>query len=254
MKKWTAYSGYTALRLTPDTRGPKLRDLNPNTVIESTGETQEVNGVIFERITYSTDKDYEGWVDAAKIESYNENYPRDSVDVKVIQTPDVRDAEQYVLWNSKKQVNMCGEMSVCYLLNISLALMLERWEVAAPSFWRSIFGEGMARGTGESELVKMFDLFEAKADTLQYKYKRYTPDLLSRLTGAIVGVRMSTATGRLNGGGVGHWVVVTNVKNERVGYGLVYVYNPFPNRIEVYSCAEFLASARVPYGAMIVRD
>ena len=255
MKKWTSYSGYTALKLAPETGGIKLLDLNPNTVIESTGETKEVNGIIFERVTYNTDKkNYDGWVDCGKIESYNENFPRDCVDVKAIQTPEVRDAEQYVLWNSKKQVNMCGEMCVCYLLNISLEQLLKLWEVKEPSFWRSVFGEGMARGTGEGELVKMFGLFDTKAQTLQAKYKSYTPDLLSKLTGAIVSVRMSTATGRLNGGGVGHWVVVTDVVNERVGYGLVHVYNPFPNRIEVYSYAEFLASAKLPYGAMMVKN
>jgi hypothetical protein len=112
----------------------------------------------------------------------------------------------------------------------------------------------MARGTGEDELVKMFGLFNTKAETLQPKYKRYTPELLTKLTGAIVGVKISSATGRLKGGGVGHWVVVTNVVNERVGYGLVYVYNPFPNRIEVYSYAEFLASAQVPFGAIMVKS
>jgi hypothetical protein len=251
MKKWTAYSGYTALRPAPGASGAKLCDIYPNTIIESTGETQEVNGVIFERVTaYNSGKNFDGWVERAKIESYHENFPRDCVDVKAIQTPDIRDAEQYVLWKATKQVNMCGELSVCYLLKISLAQLLEKWEVTAPSFWKSVFGQGRARGTGESDMIQMLNLFDTKAVTLHDRYKSYTPGLISNLVGAIVAVKISTATGRLNGSGVGHWVVVTEVLNERVGYGLVYVYNPFPNRIEVYSYAEFLASARMPYGVI----
>jgi len=38
------------------------------------------------------------------------------------------------------------------------------------------------------------------------------------------------------------------VVQERMGRGLVYVYNPFPNREEVYSWREFAASAMSPYG------
>lgn len=250
MKKWTAFSGYTTLMSAPGASGTKMCDINPNTLIESTEETQEVNGVVFERVTYNSSKNFEGWVERGKIESYHENFPRDCVDVKAIQTPDIRDAEQYVLWKATKQVNMCGEMSVCYLLKIPLVQLLEKWEATAPNFWKSVFGQGMARGTGEDELVKMFGLFDTKAFALQGKYKRYTPELLTNLIGAVVGVKISPATGRLNGSGVGHWVVVTEVFSERIGYGLVYVYNPFPNRIEVYSYAEFLASARVPFGAM----
>ncbi len=253
MKKWTSFSGYTTLLPAPGATGTKLCDINPNSVVEATGETQEINGVTYERVTYHANNTFDGWVERRKVEPYNENFPRDCVDIKAIQTPDPRDAEQYVLWKGAKQVNMCGELSVCYLLKISLAQMLDKWETAAPSFWKSVFGQGMARTTGEDDLVRMFSIFDVKAEALASKYKSYTPGLLTDLIGAIVSVKISPTTGRLNGGGVGHWVVVTDVLSERIGYGLVYIYNPFPNRIEVYSYAEFLASARVPYGVMMTK-
>jgi hypothetical protein len=246
MKKWTSFSGYTSLT---DARGVKIRDLNPNTVIEATGEFMQRLGSLFEHVVIDG---VEGWVESRKVELYTENYPRNCVDLSGIQTPDTHDFEQYVYWHKKKQVNLCGPISACYILGISLSEMLERWEIKKPTFWRSVFGDGIARGTGEGELVSMLELFDVKAQTLQPRYKVYTPDLLSYLIGSIVGVKMSTATGRLNGGGVGHWVVVTDVLNERSGYGLVYIYNPAPNCIEVYSYAEFLASARVPFGAIKV--
>lgn len=249
MKKWTSYIGYTSL---VDNRGVKLRDLNPNTVVDATGEVKILNGMTLERVVYFTDVRNDGWIESAKVEEYRENYKRDCVNISAIQTPSKQDAEQYVLWKSHKQTNMCGEMSVCYLLNISLVHLLERWEVAQPSFWQSVFGMGKARGTGESELVKMFDLFDVKAKTLQTNYKRYTPYILEGLIGAIVGVKISGSTGRLTSSGIGHWVVVTDVLSERVGYGLVEVYNPFPNRVEVYSYAEFLASAKAPLGAKMI--
>lgn len=249
MKKWTSYSGYTSLL---DDRGVKLRDLNPNTVVEATGEVKILNGMTLERVVYFTDIQNDGWVESAKVEEYRENYKRDCVDISAIQTPSKQDAEQYVLWKSHKQTNMCGEMSVCYLLNISLAHLLERWEVAQPTLWQSVFGMGKARGTNEGELVKMFDLFDMKAKTLQTNYKRYTPYILEGLIGAIVGVKISGTTGRLSNSGIGHWVVLTSVQSERIGYGLVQIYNPFPNRDEVYSYAEFLASAKAPLGAKMI--
>lgn len=249
MKKWTSHSGYTRL---VDDHGVKLCELNPNTVMDATGEVKILNGIVLERVVYFTDVRNDGWVESAKVEEYRENYKRDCVNISAIQTPSKQDAEQYVFWKSYKQTNMCGELSVCYLLNISLAHLLERWEVAHPTFWQSVFGIGKARGTGESELVKMFELFDVNAKTLQTNYRRYTPYILEGLLGAILGVKISGSTGRLASSGIGHWVVLTDVLSERVGYGLVEIYNPFPNRVEVYSYAEFLASAKAPLGAKII--
>ncbi len=250
MKKWASYTGYTALL---NENGTKLRDLPPKSLMKATGDTKIANGILLEHVIFTDTEDHEGWVEARKVETYNENFERDCVYVKDIQTHDLRDAEQYIIWkkeSSLTQVNMCGELSICYLLKIKLSEMLEKWEQDEPSFWRKVFGSGKARGTYAEELVKIFDLFGKQAETLA-KYKSYTPDLLNNLIGAIVGVKISPRTGRLAGSGAGHWVVVTEVLNERAGYGLVYIYNPFPNRIEVYSYAEFLASAQKPYGAMM---
>lgn len=245
MKHWTSHSGYTPLWLNPEMK-IKLRDLTPGSVVEATGET--LQGLT--RVIYCGEKNYIGWVDSQRIELYIENYAKDCVNIRDIQTPDKQDAEQYVLWKQKRQVNMCGEMSVCYTLNIRLAHLLERWEGTAPPFWKSVFGSGMARGTTAAELVRMYDLFDVKASPLAIK--RYTPETVARMTGAIVSVKMNPRTGRLASSGVGHWVVVTDTMTERIGYGTVNVYNPYPNRIEVYSWAEFAAAAGTPYGAMVI--
>lgn len=249
MRYWASYSGYTRLMQTPN--GIKIMDLNPGSVMDGMDMWDVAGGETWVKVSC---RGKVGWVEVDKVEKYVEGYPKDCVDVKAIQTGDPNDPEQYVLWNKVKQVNMCGELCVCYLLGIKLEELLEKWQVSDVPFWKSVFGQGMARGTGEAELVKMFSLFGVAAETLQSRIPRYTPKTLDGMIGSIVGVRINSATGRLNGGGVGHWVVVTNTRSERTGYGFVEVYNPFPNRIEVYSYAEFLASARTPFGARKVQE
>jgi len=257
-KKWTNSPSYTPLMQYPK-KGLKILDLNPATVIESTGETSiSTDGLIWECVLYNTlNKTYVGWIESRLLDPYAENYARDCVDILDIQTPDPTDAEQYVLWDKYRQVNLCGELAVCYLLNIELSTLLKHWQVTQPSFFKRIFGQGMARGTGDGELVEMFALFGGVAQRLTELVKVYTPYGLSRLLqekGVIVGVKIDSKSGRLRGQGVGHWVVVTKVFPERVGYGMVEIYNPFPNRIETYSWQEFLASARSPFGAVIVKE
>jgi hypothetical protein len=81
----------------------------------------------------------------------------------------------------------------------------------------------------------------------------YTPRMVAGLANkAIVSVHIDGQTGRLNGGGILHWVCIVDTFEDRCGYGMVDVYNPYPNRVERYSYAEFLASARAPYGIVLL--
>ena len=245
MKKWTSYSGYTGLMVEPDFTAKKIIDLQPRAVIEAFGAVEGE----FELVEYNGQR---GWVLSAKVEPYRENFPRDCVYIADIQTADKTDAEQFVTWEGKRQVNMCGQMSICHLLGMGLSTFLTEWKRLDPVHYAAVFGTSkVARGTGQDELARMLALFGRDTARLSQRYKAYTPDLVDELRGAIVGVRMDKVTGRLNGGGVGHWVVVVNSLPERMGYGTVDVYNPYPNRVERYSYAEFRASANLPFGVWI---
>ena len=62
-----------------------------------------------------------------------------------------------------------------------------------------------------------------------------------------MGVKINKYTGGLQPTGVPHWVVVVDVHSERIGYGLVEVYSPFPNRVGSIRWQEFIASAEDPF-------
>ena len=240
--KWTSYSGYTPLLSEPRPNAPKVNgiNINPNTVLDMTGR---VSGE-YEEAVY---RGYVGWVASARIEPYVRTLEQNGVSLEGIQTVDPYDAEQYVTWFGRRQVNLCGEICVGYLLGTSLPFVLERIE---QKLIRSLFPEKLGRTTGAGDLKAMLDNFGVESQLLTLK--QYTPAALNELCGrAIVSVRINKLTGELNGSGIGHWVVPVRSVQERMGRGLVYVYNPFPNCVEVYSYREFLASAVRPYGVTL---
>jgi hypothetical protein len=258
-KKWVnrfapLYKPAANMDETPLTLRIKLMDLYERTIVEATGEKKDP----YEEVRYMTETGtIVGWVYSADLEDYIEKYPRDCVKI-YNQTTNPNDFEQYFVLNGIKQVNACGELCVCYILGISLQEMLENWQVKAPTFWKTIFGGGRARGTGSGELSQMFDIFAQPSMQLttalfepHIKRSRYTIKGMQRLLTSgfvIASVNMDGASGWLRGSGVLHWVVVTKVIAERNGLGFVEVYNPAMNRIEYYSWQEFINSARQPYG------
>jgi hypothetical protein len=244
MKKWIVKrNGYTPLMETA-TGTRKLQNLYYGIVVEG-DKGADVNG--FSPVEYGGQY---GWIKSEWIEDYIEGMDSNCVDIADIQTADPNDAQQYIDWKGIKQVNFCGQLCVCYSLGLKLSDFLNTWYTKQPSLYQRIFGAGRARGTGPGELVEMYQFMDINAKL--YNDKQYSPARLQSLAShVIVSTRIDTATGRLNGGGVGHWVLVTDVIPERTGYGFVDVYNPFPNRLERYSWAEFIASARMPYGVII---
>jgi len=243
-RKWIV--AYAPMYMYPDKQSVRLRYLFANTVVEILDMSI---GEIWTKISYG---DSNGWMESKFLEPYVQNYPADCVEIYDIQTPDKYDAQQYVNWKGVKQVNMCGEMCVAYLLRSPLSTILRDWEGMKPSFFRRIFGQGRAAGTGYGDLIDLLALFSVTG--IPFLEKTYTPDALMQLVEnkfVIAGCKIDSTTGRLRGQGVGHWVGITDVFQERTGYGHVDIYNPYPNRIERYSWAEFVASAHAPYGCMV---
>lgn len=205
-----------------------------------------------------------GWVYEGFLEDYIEGYPRDCVQIDS-QTPNPMDAEQYLTLFGVQQVNMCGELCAAFLLQVPFADFIAKWQRSSPTVVQRIFnlaGSRRAGGTSDADLRFMLNamnayekasvpLTQALRDPILNR-SRYTVAGLQSLQGrAICSVHIDSVTGRLRGGGVLHWVVITKVNPERAGYGTVELYNPFPNRIEIYSWKEFLTSAGEPYGVVI---
>lgn len=259
MKYYTSFSGYTPLQSAPAKSAAKVNgiNINPNTVLLATGQLQreQSTGINWRQVQYTDtkNKDWIGWVDDLKISPYRENFPQNCVDMSNIQTTSEVDAQQYVTWENKTQYNYCGQISCSYLFGVRLSDFLTTWKQKDINSYKRIHGSDMvADGTSDADLIGFFTMYGKQAKKLSGNISTYTPETLERMTGAIVSVHINNATGRLEGDGTLHWVVVTKAIDERTGYGLVEIYNPFPNRIEVYSYKEFIVSARSPYGVISI--
>lgn len=251
-KQWV--NGTAPMRVKPD--GGIILNIPERSVVYATGET---SGIYVEIVYRTGQQDITGWMYMGWLEDYEETLPANCVDIPD-QTADPRDAEQYFMMYGIKQTNICGEACVAKLLNISVKDILERWKQEKPSIWRSVFGKGKLRGTSSAELISIFEIYGKTSYNLTpimtdkvIGRPRYTPALLQStldLGSVIAGVHIDYA-GRLKPSGTLHWVVVTAVHPERSGYGTVEIYNPFPNRVEIYSWAEFASSARTPAGVFV---
>ena len=257
MKKWVnAYAplyGETYVKLTTIPQGA---------VVIAHGIVDEFKGVPREAVSYVTEaREYHGYVYTGYLEPYVESLPARCVTIYSA-TPNPNDAEQYAMIHGVKQTELCGEICAAYLLNVALEDLLAEWQRESLSVYQRVFNwfsTRKAKGTGPADVQSMLAAFEKPShlliDALRdpiLKTSRYTVTGLSALAGrAIVSVHIDKYTGRLKPGGILHWVVATRVIPERTGYGAVELFNPFPNRIEVYSWPEFIASAWAPYGVVL---
>ena len=232
----------------------KIQDLPHGTVVEATGfESAGYEEVVHCAATGTVT----GWVNSYDLEDYVRNFQVNSVVIED-QTPDLHDFEQYMIYKLQKQVNMCGELCVCFILGVSLGTLLKDWEVKALTFFKRVFGSGKARGTGAEELGEMFAIFGQPSISLtkallqpHINRARYTIKGLNALLakgGVIVSVHIDGGSGLIRGSGVMHWVALVRIVPERNGQGMVQYYNPAMNCVESCSWNEFLLSAREPYG------
>lgn len=245
-----------------DVNGVKITTVPERAVVETLSWRDTFGGVVRENVVYySADKSYRGFIYEGYLEPYTRNYQFNCVAI-ASQTPQENDAEQYAIINGVKQTELCGEISAAYLLGVSLDDVLAEWQREKPSIFQvvfNLFSTRKARGTGPGELATIFQAFEKNAvmlsDALRdpvLKVPRYTVTGLSAVARrAIVGVKINKLTGRLSASGILHWVVVTKVIPERTGYGLIEIFNPFPDCVEVYGWEQFIASAGVPYGVVM---
>ena len=190
-----------------------------------------------------------GCVEIEYLETYAESLPFDCVDMSGLQTPITSDAQQYINYDGVKIVNACGMISVAYTLNLPLLEVFETWKAKKPSHYAAV--RNSKYGTGMDDLRIIYSCFGVNA--VRIPLPKYQPEQLAALMrdyDIISSVRMNKITGRLDKTGVLHWIVPVSIWLDRFGYGTIDIYNPFPNRVERYSWAEFVASAGWVYGTM----
>lgn len=230
-------------------------------IVEFTGnETSSVyNGILspWIQIVYSAaGRTWGGWSYAAFFNDYEA--PRPVVKIEN-PTDEINDAAQYVIFRGIKQVNLCGELSVAYLVGCSLGELLQKWEPHAPTVFNRIFQGGKGSVTGIPDLHSMLSAFDVPtpcltlADGLRdpiLERALVSPQRVERMLQshrAIVSVKIETQFGRLRPSGVGHWVVLENVYAHGIDNGAVEIYNPFSNSMEGYTWNEFTQSAKLGY-------
>lgn len=194
-----------------------------------------------------------GYIEDRFMEWYLQVLPSNLVDIEGLQTPDLNDAQQYIIWDGVKKVNMCGELCAALVMDKPLIEILQKWQSVDVPFFKRIVSAGKGTGTNTDDLIRLFGIFGYIARTI--KLVKYTPrifmELVENSKGVIVSTHLNTVTGALNGGGTLHWCTVLEVIPERMDMGWVRLYNPYNNVEEWYSWREFLATTRAPYGVVV---
>lgn len=242
-------------------RDRKLCDIPEKTIVMATGL---IDGA-YEQVVYVTAyRIFTGWIHMDDVEPYVRNLPYNVVTIED-QTPSKTDFEQFVIFHSVKQTNMCGQLCLAAVLEVSLGSILTRWEEVDLNWFTRMFGvEGRGRkatGTWYTDLIKIAEMFGRKAVSLSaalyqphIRRSRYTIKGLNALLGKgsiIAAVKISPSTGLVQPSGIQHWIRLLTIVPERNGQGQVTFYNPAMNSVEMCSWSEFLASAKAVSGVFI---
>lgn len=206
----------------------------------------EKNPTVWYRVKW---RDYDGYAYSGFFDKYNNILDQDVVDLSDIQTPSKYDAKQYVLLDGRRKVNLCGEVSCAFVLHLSLSDVLSEWERKAPNIATRIWKGSSDRGTSAQTLVNLLNNFGNNAKTIDVYFKEpvldkvlFTPtrakDAILDGKRIIIGVKIGR-DGYIGTGSINHWVVIDDV----IVYGkqaICHIFNPFMNRMEVYSWQEIM--------------
>lgn len=255
--------GQPPLRDKPGGNTPSGRYVPQNKVISLLAKQNVFyNGLdtVWYQIEYNGDI---GWIYSGYAEPYSEKYPNE-VDLNIA-TPSRYDAAQYIIYEDRPKYNMCGEICCAYFFNEDILSLLDYWKLQSPSYYERIYKGTLDKGTGVGDLKNLIGLYTELAT---YDLTKVLTDpvlnrpILSQYSFAdickqyqiIIGVRISTSTGRLQPSGTNHWVVPVSVEPDGINNGIITLYNPFPNRKEVYLWYDFVKSVGSPMGICFKKE
>jgi len=260
--KWV--NNYASLYSDPG-RATRLCYLTIGTLVDPTGGTTTVNGILYLEVDYVTSSVHtKGWIYSGFVEDLVNEFPPFAVPTSS-QTPNPNDAAQDIVFLGKVQYNLCGEFCVAFIAGDSIENFLAQWQPKSPSFFNRIFQGGVSRPTGSQDVQNMLAVYgmtgQDIAGLLTDPIKNgvlLTPGRMAAVSAnyhIMLGVQIDRLAGTLRGSGVGHWVCLEKVIPDGVGRGWVEFYNPFPNQIQREPWSTLVASIGTqPYGLAVKRQ
>jgi hypothetical protein len=252
-KKWnTAVNDFAE---TPG--GKKIMAINPGIVLPVTGQLETANGLKWRQVRY---KNKLGWTRDSALDDYADRFPENEVFIPN-PTPDEDDAAQYMylLGENGEKNNMCGQLCAAFIIKVDIETFVDDWKVKANNFYKLAIAGNADNATGVDSLASMFKVAPYNAqlgDVFRFEIPMKDPitnrvvvspgriEAMLKTHYLVAGVRIKP-TGKLSGGGIGHWVVLDTITpNGRLSGngGWVEIYNPFVNKRQEYSYEEFMIS------------
>lgn len=226
-----------------------------NRIYDYTGKQQVFRNNPWSEIKF-IDKDgidKRGWVRDVYLEDYIDDPTSHGFEVHIPNpTADSTDAAQYMKWESDtKYVNMCGELCVAFIGGDDIETFLNKWKQMDGSFYHLIIPKD--RGTSADEVNNMLKIYGYPDKYISFDEgltdadtgRRVSPGRFQKMLKThylIAAVRIDNVAGNIGGGDVGHWVIVDKVITDGIDRGWVEIYNPFPNKRQIYSYDEFIRS------------
>jgi hypothetical protein len=247
------------IKVTPlyEKPGGKKQNLNlsMNSIYDVTGNQQISAGKPWIEIKF-IDKDQvsrQGWIQDVYLEDYIEDPNSRGFEVLVPNpTADSTDAAQYMKWEKDaRYTNMCGELCVAFIAGEVIETFLNKWKQMEGSQYKRIIPFDIP--TGADVVNNMLQVYGYPSKYISFQDGladaetglRKTPGRFQKMLAThylIAAVRIDSVAGNIGEGKVGHWVVVDKVTPEGINRGWVEIYNPFPNKRQVYSFDEFIKS------------
>ncbi len=228
-----------------------------NRIYDVTGNQQISAGKPWSEIKFidRDEKERQGWVQDVYLEDYVEDPDSRGFEVLISHpTADSTDAAQYMKWeNDARYANMCGELCVAFIAGDDIETFLNKWKGMEGTVYKSIIP--VDRPTGADEVNNMLKVYGYPNKNMNLQQGLTDPDAGLRITPGrfqkmlathylIAAVRIDAVAGNIGDGKIGHWVVLDKVITDGIERGWVEIYNPFPNKRQVYSYDEFIRSCK----------
>lgn len=251
-----------------------LGDLPFRTVVSVSVEHRKItdkNGTAWSEIVSKDQKgeDVVGWVIDSFLEDLVENPMFKEAEVH-IPHPSVNpnDPPQFLMWDSETVVktNMCGELCVAFIGGDDIETFLRKWEIHDNLFYPWAVKGDSNQPLYWYHLDKMLEVYGYPSPNLKFRDGLTDPGIGFISTPSRIKILLETrfliARVRIDGSGklvrqedtpwVGHWVVLDKIAPYGVNRGRVEIYNPFPNKREEYSYADFIKSCAPGYSGLWV--
>lgn len=234
----------------------------------------DVNGSTWSEVIYRNEKneDMQGWVEDMSLEDVIENFVESIVGIpEHLASPNPLDAIQNLIlgWESQTMVktNLCGEFCVAFVGGDNIETFLNKWKNHDKLYYPWAIGGNNNKALFWYNLDKMLEVYGHTSPNPKFRERLSDPGIGFVPTPGRFKKQLEThyliANVRIDGSGklvskeknegVGHWVVLDKTTPYGINRGRVEIYNPYHNRMEEYSFADFIRSVAPTYTGLWVK-